>query len=165
MNYQKITPISIADGDGCRVVLWVSGCEHNCYNCHNPDTHDPTSGFLFDEAAEKRLFDLLMPNYISGLTFSGGDPLHPLNRGEVTRLARRLKTQMPEKTIWLYTGYLYKQICDLEVLKFVDVLVDGPYVDAQRCVGKFYGSTNQRIIQNPPLLYLGLRTEVCNIDN
>ena len=58
MNFQKITPISIADGDGCIVVLWVSGCEHNCYNCHNPDTHNPTSGFLFDEAAEKRLFGL-----------------------------------------------------------------------------------------------------------
>ena len=56
MNYQKITPISIADGIGCRVVLWVSGCEHNCYNCYNPDTHDPTSGYLFDEDAETRLF-------------------------------------------------------------------------------------------------------------
>lgn len=164
MNYQKITPISIVDGNGCRVVLWVSGCEHNCYNCHNPDTHDPKSGYLFDEAVEKKLFDLLKPNYISGLTFSGGDPLHPLNRDEITRLARRLKTEMPEKTIWLYTGYLYKQICNLEVLRFVDVLVDGPYIDSQRCVGNFYGSTNQRIILNPPVLYLGLRTEVCNLD-
>lgn len=146
MNYQKITPISIADGIGCRVVLWVSGCEHNCYNCHNPDTHNPTSGYLFDEDAETRLFDLLKPSYISGLTFSGGDPLHPLNRAEVTRLARQLKTEMPEKTIWLYTGYIYEEICDLEVLRFVDALVDGPYIESQRCVGKFYGSTNQRII-------------------
>lgn len=146
MNYQKIKSISIADGIGCRVVLWVSGCEHNCYNCHNPDTHNLTSGYLFDEAAEKRLFDLLRPDYISGLTFSGGDPLHPLNRGEVTRLAKRLKAEIPQKTIWLYTGYIYEKICDLEILQFVDVLVDGPYIESQRCVGKFCGSTNQRII-------------------
>lgn len=146
MNYQKITPISIADGIGCRVVLWVSGCEHNCYNCHNNDTHDITSGYLFDKAAEKKLFDLLRPDYISGLTFSGGDPLHPLNRCEVTRLAKQLKTEMPQKTIWLYTGYIYEQVRDLEVMRFIDVLVDGPYVDAKKCVGKFHGSTNQRII-------------------
>ena len=123
MNYQKITPISIADGDGCRAVLWVSGCEHNCYNCHNPDTHDPTSGYLFDEAAEKRLFDLLKPNYISGLTFSGGDPLHPLNRGEVTRLARRLKTKMPEKTIWLYTGYVHIWTLKDVLVNFTEVQI------------------------------------------
>lgn len=146
MNYQKITPISIADGIGCRVVLWMSGCGHDCYNCHNPDTHNPSSGYLFDESEEKRLFELLQPTYIDGITFSGGDPLHPLNRDEVTRLARRIKTEIPEKTIWLYTGYIYEEICDLEVMKFIDVLVDGPYIDSQRCVGKFYGSTNQRII-------------------
>jgi len=146
MNYQKITPISIADGIGCRVVLWVSGCEHNCYNCHNPDTHNPSSGYLFDGSAEKKLFELLRPTYIDGITFSGGDPLHPLNRDTVTRLAKQIKSETPEKTIWLYTGYIYEQICDLEVMKFIDVLVDGSYVDTRKCVGKFYGSTNQRII-------------------
>lgn len=146
MNYQKITPISIADGIGCRVVLWVSGCGHDCYKCHNPDTHNPFSGYLFDEPAEKRLFELLRPTYIDGITFSGGDPLHPLNRGTITRLAKRIKSKLPEKTIWLYTGYIYEQVCDLEVMKYIDVLVDGPYIDTQRCVGKFYGNTNQRII-------------------
>lgn len=146
MNYQKITPISIADGIGCRVVLWVSGCEHDCYNCHNPDTHNPSSGYLFDESAENRLFELLRPTYIDGITFSGGDPLHPLNRDAVTRLAKRIKSELPDKTIWLYTGYIYEKVYWLEVMKFVDVLVDGPYVDTQKCVGEFYGSTNQRMI-------------------
>lgn len=146
MNYQKITPISIADGIGCRVVLWVSGCEHDCYNCHNPDTHNPSSGYLFDESAENRLFDLLRPTYIDGITFSGGDPLHPLNRDAVTRLAKRIKSELQDKTIWLYTGYIYEKVYWLEVMKFVDVLVDGPYVDAQKCVDEFYGSTNQRMI-------------------
>lgn len=146
MNYQKITPISIADGIGCRVVLWVSGCEHDCYNCHNPDTHNPSSGYLFDESAENRLFELLRPTYIDGITFSGGDPLHPLNRDAVTRLAKRIKSELPDKTIWLYTGYIYEKVYWLEVMKFVDVLVDGPYIDTQKCVGEFYGSTNQRMI-------------------
>lgn len=146
MNYQKITPISIADGMGCRVVLWVSGCEHDCYNCHNPDTHNTSSGYLFDESAENRLFELLRPTYIDGITFSGGDPLHPQNRDTITRLAKRIKSELPDKTIWLYTGYIYEKVYWLDVMKFVDVLVDGPYVDTQKCVGEFYGSTNQRMI-------------------
>lgn len=147
MNYQKITPVSVADGIGCRVVLWVSGCEHHCPGCHNPDTHDPASGYLFDKPSEKRLFELLRPAYINGITFSGGDPLHPLNRDAITGLAKRVKAEMPEKTIWLYTGYLYGQVCSLEIMNYIDVLVDGPYIDSQRCVGQFYGSTNQNIIK------------------
>lgn len=146
MNYQKITPISIADGIGCRVILWVSGCKHNCPGCHNPDTHDPSSGLIFDQQTENRLFELLKPTYIDGITFSGGDPLHSSNIETVARLARRIKTEMPNKTVWLYTGYLYEQISDLELLKYIDVLVDGPFIQSQRCVGQFYGSTNQRII-------------------
>lgn len=146
MNYQKITPISIADGIGCRVVLWVSGCEHNCPGCHNPDTHNPESGYLFNEDAESRLMKLLQPNYIAGITFSGGDPLYSSNVGTVTRLAKRIRTEMPEKDIWVYTGYLYEQVCNLELMRYIDVLVDGKYEQNKRCVGQFYGSTNQRLI-------------------
>lgn len=146
MNYQKITPISIADGIGCRVVLWVSGCEHNCPGCHNPDTHNPESGYLFNEDAESRLMKLLQPNYIAGITFSGGDPLYSSNVGTVTRLAKRIRTEMPEKDIWVYTGYLYEQVCNLELMKYIDVLVDGKYEQDKKCVGQFYGSTNQRLI-------------------
>lgn len=146
MNYQKITPISIADGTGCRVVLWVSGCEHNCPGCHNPDTHDPTSGYLFDREAEDRLMELLQPNYIAGITFSGGDPLYSSNVNTVTGLAKRIKTKLPEKDIWVYTGYLFEEVCDLELMKYIDVLVDGKYEQDKRCVSQFYGSTNQRLI-------------------
>lgn len=146
MNYQKITPISIADGLGCRVVLWVSGCEHNCPGCHNPDTHDPASGYLFDREAEDRLFDLLQPEYIAGVTFSGGDPLYFTNVDTVTRLAKRVKSELPEKDIWVYTGYLYEDVRCLELTSYTDVLVDGRYEQDKRCVGRFCGSTNQRII-------------------
>lgn len=146
MNYQKITPISIADGIGCRVVLWVSGCEHHCPGCHNPDTHDPESGYLFDEMAEKKLFKLLRPDYIAGITFSGGDPLYFTNLGTVTRLAKRVREELPEKDIWVYTGYLYEQVQHLELMQYIDVLVDGEYKQDFRCVGQFYGSTNQRMI-------------------
>ena len=142
MNYQKITPISIADGIGCRVVLWVSGCDHHCPGCHNPDTHDPTSGYLFDN----RLFELLQPNYIAGITFSGGDPLYFSNLETVARLAKRIKAELPEKDIWVYTGYLFEQVQHLGLMQYIDVLVDGEYEQEKRCVGQFYGSTNQRII-------------------
>lgn len=146
MNYQKITPISIADGVGCRVVLWVSGCDHHCPGCHNPDTHDPTSGYLFDEEAEEKLFELLRPSYIAGITFSGGDPLYSTNVDTVTRLVKRIRSELPEKDIWVYTGYLYEQVRHLELMQYIDVLVDGEYEQEKRCVGQFYGSTNQRII-------------------
>lgn len=146
MNYQKITPISIADGLGCRVVLWVSGCEHNCPGCHNPETHDPNSGMIFDEAAEERLFDLLQPDYIAGITFSGGDPLYFPNVDTVTRLAKKIRRELPGKDIWVYTGYLYEKVKDLELMQYIDVLVDGEYEQDKRCVDQFRGSTNQRII-------------------
>lgn len=146
MNYHKITPISVADGLGCRVVLWVSGCEHDCVGCHNPDTHDAESGYLFGEEAENRLFELLQPEYIAGVTFSGGDPLYFPNVGTITRLAKRTKIEFPKKDIWVYTGYLYEEVKDLELMQYIDVLVDGKYEQDKRCVGRFYGSTNQRII-------------------
>lgn len=146
MNYQKITPISIADGLGCRVVLWVSGCEHHCIGCHNPETHDPASGYLFDKAAEEKLFELLRPSYIAGITFSGGDPLYSSNIDTVTRLAKQIRNRMPEKDIWVYTGYLYEEVRHLELLQYIDVLVDGEYEQDKRCVDRFYGSTNQRMI-------------------
>lgn len=146
MNYQKITPISIADGVGCRVVLWVSGCEHHCMGCHNPETHDPTSGYLFEEEAEEQLLELLRPDYIAGITFSGGDPLYSANVDTVTRLAKRIREEMPEKDIWVYTGYFFGEVKNLELMRYIDVLVDGRYEQDLRCVNQFRGSTNQRII-------------------
>ena len=135
------------NGDGLRVVLWVSGCEHHCKNCQNPETHDPKGGIPFDDNAEHELFASLIQEHCDGLTLSGGDPLYPMNRHEITTLCEVYKKALPHKTIWLYTGYTYEQIKDLEVMKYVDVLVDGRYVEELNDENyPWAGSTNQRVI-------------------
>ena len=135
------------NGDGLRVVLWVAGCEHHCKNCQNPETHDPNGGIPFDEKACFELTEALMYEHCVGLTISGGDPLYPNNRHEITTLCEVFKKAFPYKTIWLYTGYTWEQIKDLEVIKYVDVLVDGRYIEELADVDyKWAGSTNQRVI-------------------
>lgn len=135
------------NGDGLRTVLWVAGCTHRCPGCHNPVTWDIDGGIPFDEEAERELFEKLSPDYISGLTFSGGDPLHPKNRGEVTRLAKKFREMFPDKTIWLYTGYRYEEIEDLEIVPLVDIIVDGEFIQAQFDAKLHWkGSANQRVI-------------------
>ena len=147
MRYHNITTDDMLNGDGLRTVLWVAGCPHRCEGCHNPITWDIDGGIPFDEAAEQELFEKLSADYISGITFSGGDPLHPQNREEVTRLAKRVRAELPEKTIWLYTGYTWEEISDLEVVALADVLVDGRFeknlFDAKL---HWKGSSNQRVI-------------------
>lgn len=93
------------NGDGLRVVLWLSGCSHHCYNCQNPQTWNPDSGISFDESAKQEIFNELSKDYISGITFSGGDPLHENNLDEVLKLVQEIRISFPTKTIWLYTGY------------------------------------------------------------
>lgn len=135
------------NGDGLRTVLWVSGCTHRCEDCQNPVTWDINGGLPFDKAAEEELFRDLSKDYISGITFSGGDPLHPQNREEIARLAETVKQKFPEKSVWLYTGYLWDDIKDLEAVRYVDVLVDGPYVKQLRDPQLHWkGSSNQRVI-------------------
>lgn len=135
------------NGDGLRVVLWVSGCTHQCPECQNPITWDLAGGLPFDEEAENELFDALKPAYVSGITFSGGDPLHPFNQGEITRLARKFKELEPEKTAWLYTGFSWENIKDLDVMKYIDVLVDGEFMaDLKDNNLHWIGSANQRVI-------------------
>lgn len=112
MNYHNITYPDMLNGDGLRVVLWLSGCSHNCYKCQNPQTHDPNSGILFDEKAEEELFKELSKDYISGLTLTGGDPLHENNLDGVLNLVNKIRLLLPDKTIWLYTGYKIKEIYD-----------------------------------------------------
>ena len=112
MNYHNITKDDMLNGDGLRVVLWVAGCTHHCQGCQNPVTWDVAGGLPFDEAAEKELFEALAKPYCSGITFSGGDPLHPFNRDEVFRLAKKIRKELPEKTIWLYTGFLWEEVKD-----------------------------------------------------
>lgn len=147
MNYHNITKEDMLNGDGLRVVLWVSGCTHHCKNCQNPITWDVAGGLLFDEEAEKELFEALKKPYISGITFSGGDPLHPFNRDEVFRLIKKIKTELPNKTIWLYTGFLWEEIKDIPELADIDVLCEGKFVE-ELLDNRLHwvGSSNQRVM-------------------
>lgn len=191
MNYHTITYPDQNNGDGLRVVLWLSGCSHHCYNCQNPQTWDANSGIPFDESAKKELFRELDKDYISGLTLTGGDPLFESNLDGVLDLVTeinkrynfqkvdsanpckmgvsedentdRIRLLFPNKTIWLYSGYRFddeecwvkpkNDIANIfrfvrqEIIKNVDVMVDGRYIDSQRDITlKWRGSSNQRVI-------------------
>lgn len=147
MRYHNITHDDMLNGDGLRVVLWVAGCTHHCVECQNPVTWDIQGGIPFDEAARQELFTDLEKDYISGITFSGGDPLHPDNRGEVEALIREIKARYPRKTIWLYTGFEWDSIQELPFMPLIDVLVDGPFELEKRDVQLHWrGSSNQRVI-------------------
>ena len=150
MRYHNITKDDMLNGDGLRVVLWVSGCSHCCRECHNPITWDPNGGLLFDEAAKQEIFTELARDYISGITFSGGDPLYYSNRLDVSKLIREIREKFPEKTIWLYTGFLWETIDSLEVMKEIDVLVEGEFeVEKKDTKLHWRGSSNQRVIDVP----------------
>ncbi|MBR1425718.1 anaerobic ribonucleoside-triphosphate reductase activating protein [bacterium] len=147
MNYHNITKQDMLNGDGIRVVLWVSGCNHCCKNCQNPITWDENGGLFFDKNAEDELFEALNKPYIDGITFSGGDPLFPNNRKEVFRLIKKCRKLYPEKTIWLYTGYLWEEIKDLEGISDIDVIAEGEFVENLKDNNlKWVGSSNQRVI-------------------
>lgn len=147
MRYHNITKDDMLNGDGLRVVLWVAGCNHCCKECHNPITWDPNGGLEFDAAAKKEIFDELGKSYVSGITFSGGDPLHLNNSYDVTELAKEIKEQFPEKTIWLYTGATWEDICNMELINYLDVLVDGEFeCDKKDANLHWKGSSNQRVI-------------------
>lgn len=147
MNYHNITYDDMNNGDGLRVVLWVAGCDHCCPGCQNPVTWDQNDGLIFDVKAARELRDWLEKEYISGLTLSGGDPLFIGNREMILTICSAVKETFPDKTIWLYTGYCYEDIKDLQVMEYIDVLVDGPYVEKLRDTSlKWRGSSNQRVI-------------------
>ena len=148
MNYHNITKDDMLNGDGLRVVLWVAGCNHRCQGCQNPQTWDINSGIPFDNTAKLELFAELDKEYIDGITLSGGDPLHPQNLQSTTKLLKEIKEKYPNKTVWIYTGYTYEQIQEKELIKYIDVLVDGPYIKSRRDSHLEYrGSSNQRIIR------------------
>ncbi len=147
MRYHNITKDDMLNGDGLRVVLWVAGCSHCCKGCHNPVTWDPEGGLLFDEAARSEIFEQLDKDYISGVTFSGGDPMHAANRADVRKLAAQIKEAYPDKTIWLYTGDLWENVKDDGIMQYVDVLVDGEFEEAGKDATLHWkGSANQRVI-------------------
>lgn len=151
MKYQNITHDDMLNGDGIRVVLWLSGCEHHCKGCQNPLTWNPNDGLDFDHAAMTEILDELKKEHINGITFSGGDPLHPKNRFEVSNIIETIKQQFPDKTVWIYTGYTWEEIMQNDELiasiKHADVLVDGRF-DKTLANKAFHwaGSTNQKII-------------------
>ncbi len=147
MRYHNITKDDMLNGDGLRVVLWVAGCSHCCRECHNPITWDPAGGLPFDENAQKEIFDQLDKPYISGITFSGGDPLHAANRLDVSSLMAKVKQKYPDKTIWLYTGDVWENILHYATMQYVDVLVDGEFqVEKKNSKLLWKGSSNQRVI-------------------
>jgi len=147
MRYHNITKDDMLNGDGLRVVLWVAGCNHCCRECHNPVTWDPDGGLLFDAAAREEIFEQLDKSYISGITFSGGDPLHPANRLGVKELMAQIKEKYPNKTIWLYTGDVWENIRNYSLMRYVDVLVDGEFhVEEKDTKLLWKGSANQRVI-------------------
>lgn len=147
MRYHNITKDDMLNGDGLRVVLWVAGCSHCCKDCHNPVTWDPNGGLYFDESAKAELFEELKKDYVSGITFSGGDPLHIANVNDATELSKEIRETFPEKTIWLYTGSTWEEVRRMEIVRYLDVLVDGEFVFAKKdpllC---WKGSSNQRVI-------------------
>lgn len=153
------------NGTGLRVCLWCSGCDHHCKNCQNPITWDPNDGAKFDIKAKNEIFNELSKDYISGITLTGGDPLHQKNLESVLDLVNKIRLSYPEKTIWLYSGYTWEQIMypvvtndfnperdkflkmRREIVKQCDVLVDGRYEEDKRDVTYHWaGSTNQRVI-------------------
>ena len=147
MQYHNITKDDMLNGDGLRVVLWVAGCTHGCKECQNPVTWDPNGGLLFDERAKEELFEQLEKSYISGITYSGGDPLYVGNREAITALAKEIREKFPEKTQWPYTGYEWNQIQNEAIIPYLDVVVDGRFEVEQKDTKLHWkGSANQKVI-------------------
>ena len=163
MNYATIKNCDIANGPGVRVSLFVSGCTHRCPGCFNEVAWDFDYGQPFTEAVMDSIVDMLRPSYVRGLTLLGGEPFEPQNQGAVVELLRKVKQELPEKSIWAFSGYLFDRDilsgrlgdCS-EYLSYLDVLVDGPFVEAKKNLSlRFRGSENQRLIDVPASLASG----------
>ena len=155
MNYASIKDCDIANGPGIRVSLFVSGCTHHCKGCFNKEAWDFDYGEPFTQSTIEQILQMLKPNYIKGITLLGGEPFEPQNQGPIVELLRQIKMQFPEKSIWAFSGYLFDR--DIlsgklgdwkitkEYLSYLDVLVDGPFVEAKKdLMLRFRGSSNQR---------------------
>ena len=148
MRYNKIRKMDIADGPGVRVSIFMQGCAFNCKNCFNPETHDFNGGKEFNDDTINRILELCDNENIKGLSILGGEPMHPKNIDGTTKLAKTFKEKFPNKDLWAWTGFLFdKDLKDKEVLKYIDVLVDGQYIDElHNPTLKWKGSSNQRVI-------------------
>ena len=147
MHYNKIRKMDISNGPGVRVSIFMQGCTFNCKNCFNPETHDFNAGKEFNESTIERILELCSKDYIVGLSILGGDPLHPKNIDGTLELVKKFKKKYPKKSIWVWTGFLYEDIVNKDILKYIDVLVDGVYIDKlYNPTLKWKGSSNQRVI-------------------
>ena len=182
MYYSGIEPCDVLNGEGFRTVIWVSGCSMGCKGCFNPSTHNPYYGQEYTQETEDYLLECLSKDYIDGITITGGNPLEDYNLDTVLNLVNKIRLLLPNKTIWLYTGYEISIVKDNKIYLFIqgekrpnidnyekrhkiismcDVVVDGRYIDSQRNLSaKWKGSDNQRVIdikkslqQNKVVLY------------
>lgn len=160
MKYAAIKNCDIANGPGVRISLFVSGCTHRCKGCFNEVAWDFDYGQPFTQETIDEILEMLEPDYISGLTLLGGEPFEPQNQGPVLELLRQMKARYPDKTVWVFSGYLFDK--DIlagrlgswhvteEYLSYIDVLVDGPFVLEEKDLSlRFRGSSNQRLINVP----------------
>lgn len=163
MNYAEIKNCDIANGPGVRISLFVSGCTHHCKGCFNEVAWDFDYGTPFTQATIDKIIEMMRPGYIRGLTLLGGEPFEPQNQGPIVELLRQVKEKLPGKSIWAFSGYLFDR--DIlsgrlgdwkitqEYLSYLDVLVDGPFVEEKKNLSlRFRGSENQRIIDVPASL-------------
>ena len=163
MNYATIKNCDIANGPGIRVSLFVSGCTHRCPGCFNEVAWDFEYGEPFTQETIDRILAMLKPDYVRGLTLLGGEPFELQNQGAIVELLRQVKKAYPHKSIWAFSGYLFdRDICSgrlgdtAEYLSYLDVLVDGPFVEAKKNLSlRFRGSENQRLIDVPASLAAG----------
>ena len=158
MNYAAIKKTDVANGPGVRVSLFVSGCTHHCKGCFNEEAWDFSYGKPFDQNAVKEIMEALEPDYIRGFSLLGGEPFEPENQAVLVGVLRHVRERYPQKTIWCYSGYLfdvdlaeggrvYTEVTD-EMLSYIDVLVDGEFVEELKDITlKFRGSSNQRILE------------------
>ena len=157
MHYGEIKKCDIANGEGVRVSLFVSGCTHHCPGCFNKDTWDFSYGKEYTDETEQEIIEALSPDYINGLSLLGGEPFEPQNQQVLVQLLRKVREQYPQKTIWCYSGYLFdrellsesRARCEYtdEMLSMIDILVDGRFVEKLKDIRLvFRGSSNQRII-------------------
>ena len=166
MNYATIKNCDIANGPGVRVSLFVSGCSHRCPGCFNREAWDYDFGKPFTQETVDQILAMLAPAYVKGLTLLGGEPFDPRNQPAVVELLRQVKAKYPEKSIWAFSGYLFDRdilsgkLGDWEITKeylsYLDVLVDGPFIEAKKNLSlRFRGSENQRLIHVPASLAAG----------
>lgn len=156
MNYGAIKKCDIANGVGVRTVLFVSGCTHHCKGCFQPETWNFDYGERYTKETEDEIIESLKPDYVDGITLLGGEPFEPENQRELVKLLRRIKKELPQKTVWSFSGYTYEEltgdsraVCEVtnEMLSMLDVLVDGEFIEAKRNISlRFRGSENQRLI-------------------